>query len=108
MQLKIHPVIRFIIGAGIFLLYMLCLIHWQLFDGIIRSFVPGVYLIAAVLGAAMCAIFYALLPTKKTIDITKKALQSGGKNDRVVGYWLWLLCGAIFFVIWLPFYINEM
>lgn len=108
MQFKIHPAIRFAIGGAIFILYFLSLIHWQLFDGIIRWFAPLMYVIAAIIGALIAAICYALLPTKKTVDTTKDALKSPGKKDRVVGYWWWLLCGAILFVIWLPFYINEM
>lgn len=106
MQLKIHPAIRFIMGGAIFILYILSLVEWNLFDPIIKAFVPGVYIIGAILGALMAAIFYALLPTKKIVDITKSAIASG-KKERAVGYWKWLLCGAILFVIWLPLYINE-
>jgi hypothetical protein len=108
MKLNIPNILRFVFGALIFFFYIMGLVQWQWFDGLIHWFAPLVYLIATVAGALMAAALYALLPTKKVVKATPSAIKEGGKNNRAVGYYLWLLFGVILFVIWLPFYINEM
>jgi hypothetical protein len=108
MKLNIPNILRFFCGALIFFFYIMGLVEWQWFDGLIRWFAPLVYLIAAVAGALMSAVLYALLPTKKVVKASGSAIKEGGKHNRAVGYYTWLLCGVLFFVIWLPFYINEM
>lgn len=108
MQLKIHEVLRFIIGAAILALYIFGMVQFNWLDPIIKWSKVCAYLVVIVLGAVCAGVLYGLLPTKKTVRTTAIAFNSEGKKDRVVGYWLWLLCGVILFVIWLPIYINEM
>jgi hypothetical protein len=96
--------VRFLIVAGIYLLYILALVQWNLFDSMLTGFWLGAYLIAAVLGVLCASITKGVFPNKKAIDATKSFKKD---QKAVIGYWTWMAIWIGAFIIWLPFYAAE-
>lgn len=91
---SIHPGIRFAIVVAITVLYILALIQWAWFDGLLRSFWIGAFLISIAIGALCAGILYAVLPSKKTVQQSKDAFAEKKYRSAVIGYWTWILLGA--------------
>lgn len=98
---SIHPGIRFAIAAAITALYIVALVQWAWFDGLLRSFWIGAFLIAIVTGALCAGITYGVLPVKKTVQQSKEAFEDKKYRSAVIGYWTWVLIWAVFFCIWM-------
>lgn len=116
MKIKLPPAVRFLIAGAIFILYFVALKGQGWFDPMIKSFIPGAFLIAAICGILQQAILYAVLPTKKTIQASNKQLHetrsveanAPTNRDKAIGYWTWLACGVVFYWIWLVLYIPDL
>lgn len=116
MKLNTSTIIRVIIWFALYAAWITSLVAFNVFDGLIRSFSPALYIIAIVLGAIAQSIAYGVLPTKKTVLETQKQLGNTSRaepgapsgRDRAIGYWLWLGIGAVLYAFWLPFYISEL
>jgi hypothetical protein len=91
---SIHPGIRFLIVVAITVLYILALIQWGWFDGLLRSFWIGAFLISIAIGALCAGIMYAVLPVKKTVEQSKDAFNEKKYRKAVIGYWTWIALGA--------------
>lgn len=110
MKLNLNPWVRFAIAGAIFLFYILTMVAFNWYDGLIRAFAPAMYLLAAFYGIAGAAVTYGVLPTKKAIVETFNQWQHGTPSGRgkAVGYWKWLAVWVIIFVTWVPIYISEL
>lgn len=97
---KVHPGLRFGIVVVICILFFFALVEWAWFDGLLRSFALGAYLIAIAVGALCAGITYGVLPVKKTIDQSKDAYADKKYRRAVVGYWTWIFIWALFMCIW--------
>lgn len=86
--------------AAIFVLFILALVEWAWFDGLLRSFWIAAFLIAAVTGALSAGITYGVLPVKKTVELSKEAYKEKKFRQAVIGYWTWILIWAVFYCIW--------
>jgi hypothetical protein len=94
---SIHPGIRFAIVVGITIFYILALVQWAWFDGLLRSFWIGAFLISIAIGAACAGILYAVLPVKKTVQQSKDAFTEKKYRKAVIGYWTWIALGSILY-----------
>lgn len=108
MKINLPPAVRFAIAGAIFVFYLLALVQWSWFDGLINFSIPIMIAIAALLGAIGGGFTYSVLPTKKTVQQSKEAYADKKFRRAVVGYWTWILIWAAFFPFWLLFYIPEM
>lgn len=98
---SIHPGIRFAIVVAITVFYILALVQWAWFDGLLRSFWIGAFLIAIAVGALCAGITYGVLPVKKTVQQSQEAFKEKRFRQAVVGYWTWIGIWALFFCIWM-------
>jgi hypothetical protein len=98
---KVPPYLRFLIVAGIFTFYLLALVQWGWFDGLLRSFWIAAFLIAALVGALCAGITYGVLPIKKTVELSKEAYAEKKFRKAVIGYWTWIGLWTFFFCIWM-------
>jgi hypothetical protein len=98
---QVPPVVRFLIVAAIFVFYLLALVQWAWFDGLIRSFFPAAFLIAFVVGTLCAGITYGVLPVKKTVEQSKVAYADKKTRQAVIGYWTWIFIWGIFFCLWM-------
>lgn len=105
---SIHPGIRFAITGAIFVLYLLALVQWAWFDGLLRSFFPAAFIIAFVAGALCAGITYGVLPIKKTVQQSKEAFADKKYRQAVIGYWTWIFIWGIFFCIWMFIRIYDL
>lgn len=96
---------RFLIGAGIFLLYILAVI-FGLFDGLLRATPVLAYVIAGVIGAVTAGIIKGRIPSKKVVEYSKDNFNK--KQPSVIGYWTWIAMGAVFFIVWMIFKFYDL
>lgn len=105
---SIHPGLRFLIVAGIFVLFLLALVQWGWFDGLLKSFWIAAFLIAVAVGALCAGITYGVLPVKKTVQRSKEALADKKYRKAVIGYWTWIAIWSLFFCIWMFIRIYDL
>jgi hypothetical protein len=105
---NIHPIVRFIIAGVMFVAFFFAMVEWSWLDPVIQFSKILTYVITAIWAMMIGAVCYALIPTKKIVDLSITSIKSKGKKDRVVGYWLWLGCFVVLFCGALAWYINEM
>jgi hypothetical protein len=98
---QVPPVVRFLIVAAIVAFYIVALVQWGWFDGLLKSFWIAAFLIAIVAGALCAGITYGVLPVKKTVQQSKDAFADKKFRSAVIGYWTWILIWAVFFCIWM-------
>lgn len=96
---------RFLIGAGILLLYILAVIY-GLFDGLLRSITPVAYVIAGIIGAVTAGIIKGRIPSKKVVEYSKDNFNK--KQPSIIGYWTWIAMGAVFFIVWMIFKFYDL
>jgi hypothetical protein len=107
MKSKLDLFARGGIFAGIFLAYILILIFGG-FDWLIKSGQIFAYVLISFIGMFAAALLQGALLTPATIHEIIRRWKVNKDRKAIISYWIGNAFGAIFFVIWLIFHIQEL